>query len=469
MVACMCLWVFVHFPRAKSVAHILQQNARKEGCERRRPSIACLRAFAMASRFLSRQDSGESKASDDAADVGAGPVGAEAARIVFETVMRPPAAKKYPNNIREWLVRSSPGQKRTGAQLERQPKATQPGKQDRAAAAAASSSSSHHHGKEQSEEDTSRKQNMQLAAAKKLSKRTGTVVDGPGSKVDAEKKEKEEGDEEEPAEGGEEETQHEEDEEEEAEEAAEEETQEDEEEEADEDNEEEDRPEAKSTDDFAKFREATTAGKLCLPTKAATPTEKKKKKKTDQPATTSPMKAKTKKAMTKATCSKSMKMCKSSKTKASKCKSKAMKQSKQTPTMQKQQSNKDKNKKKSAKLAKVWGKKKKATATARAYATRGTQGTFAGRRPPANKAMLAHFNHMKRAYACAQRLVKEEKKSIRISQGDFVDEFTAIWDELANDTNVKPENRVQMSAVAYIKMCIDKKDVKKVTPSRSKV
>jgi hypothetical protein len=76
--------------------------------------------------------------------------------------------------------------------------------------------------------------------------------------------------------------------------------------------------------------------------------------------------------------------------------------------------------------------------------------------------MLAHFNYMKRAYACAQRLVKEEKKKgIRISQGDFVDAFTSIWDELVNDTNVKPENRVQLTAVAYIKM-------KKTSP-RSKV
>lgn len=354
--------------------------------------------------------------------------------------MRPPAAKKYPNNIREWLVRTSPGQKRAGAQLQTPPKAKQPGKHGRAAAAAASS----HPEKEQQSEDTSTKHKTQkqLAAAKKLSNRTGTVDDGPESKVDAEE---EEGDEEEPAEGGEEE-------EEEAKEAAEEETQEeDEEEEADEDNEEE---EAKSAAEFAKFRDAISEGKARLPTTAATPAGKKK---TDHPATTTPMKAK-KKAMPKAMCSKSMKMCKSPKTKASKCKSKAMKQSKQSSTTKKkQQSDKD-TKKKSAMV----GRKKKANALARTYAARGTRGTFAGRRPPANKAMLAHFNYMKRAYACAQRLVKEEKKKgIRISQGDFVDAFTSIWDELVNDTNVKPENRVQLTAVAYIKM-------KKTSP-RSKV
>ena len=403
----------------------------------------------MASRFLSRSDSGGSKASADDADVGAGPEAlvaerAEAVRVVLETVMRPPAAKKYPNNIREWLVRTSPGQKRAGAQLQTPPKAKQPGKHGRAAAAAASS----HPEKEQQSEDTSTKHKTQkqLAAAKKLSNRTGTVDDGPESKVDAEE---EEGDEEEPAEGGEEE-------EEEAKEAAEEETQEeDEEEEADEDNEEE---EAKSAAEFAKFRDAISEGKARLPTTAATPAGKKK---TDHPATTTPMKAK-KKAMPKAMCSKSMKMCKSPKTKASKCKSKAMKQSKQSSTTKKkQQSDKD-TKKKSAMV----GRKKKANALARTYAARGTRGTFAGRRPPANKAMLAHFNYMKQAYACAQRLVKEEKtKGIRISQGDFVDAFTSIWDELVNDTNVKPENRVQLTAVAYIKMCVDKKQ----TSPRSKV
>ena len=48
------------------------------------------------------------------------------------------------------------------------------------------------------------------------------------------------------------------------------------------------------------------------------------------------------------------------------------------------------------------GRKKKANALARTYAARGTRGTFAGRRPPANKAMLAHFNYMKRAYATAR-------------------------------------------------------------------
>ena len=369
---------------------------------------------------------------------------AEAVRVVLQTVMRPSAAKKYPNNIREWLVRSSPGQKRAGVQLQTPPKEKQPGKHGRAAAAAASS----HPEKEQQSEDTSTKHKTQkqLAAAKKLSNRTGTVDDGPESKVDAEE---EEGDEEEPAEGGEEE-------EEEAKEAAEEETQEeDEEEEADEDNEEE---EAKSAAEFAKFRDANSKGKARLPTTAATPAGKQK---TDHPATTTPMKAK-KKAMPKAMCSKSMKMCKSPKTKASKCKSKAMKQSKQSSTTKKkQQSDKD-TKKKSAMV----GRKKKANALARTYAARGTRGTFAGRRPPANKAMLAHFNYMKRAYACAQRLVKEEKKGIRISQGDFVDAFTSIWDELVNDINVKPENRVQLTAVAYIKMCVDKK--KKTSP-RSKV
>ena len=157
----------------------------------RRAPLDCLHA--MASRFLSRSDSCGSKASADEADVGAAgsealtlvAERAEAVRAVLETVMRPPAAKKYPNNIREWLVRTSPGQKRTGAQLQTPPKAKPPGKHGRAAAAAASS----HPEKEQQSEDTSTKQKTQkqlAVAKKKLSNRTGTVDDGPESKVDAE-------------------------------------------------------------------------------------------------------------------------------------------------------------------------------------------------------------------------------------------------------------------------------------------
>ena len=85
---------------------------------------------------------------------------------------------------------------------------------------------------------------------------------------------------------------------------------------------------------------------------------------------------------------------------------------------------------------------------------RGTAGTFAGRRPPNNISMRAQFDCMKRAYKCATRLAKKDR--VRISQSDFVKDFPVIKQDLEGK-NVRPEKLVELTAAAYVKMCIDKR------------